>query len=77
LNFWSCLELDDEIEIQDNWPKQLQDTINARLKTDLIFCPIIGLIVFVIHSSNIFLALQPELNPVSKYFYLDVQYLKN
>lgn len=58
--------MDDEIEIQDNWPKQLQDTINARLKTDLIFCPIIGLIVFAIHSSNIFSALQPELNPVSK-----------
>ncbi|XP_060872940.1 pecanex-like protein 1 [Metopolophium dirhodum] len=57
-------ELDDEIEIQDNWPRQLQDTINARLKTDLIFCPIIGLIVFAIHSSNIFSALQPELNPV-------------
>ncbi|VVC36055.1 Hypothetical protein CINCED_3A002996 [Cinara cedri] len=57
-------ELDDEIEIQDNWPKQLQDTINARLKTDLIFCPIISLIVFAIHSSNIFSALQPELNPV-------------
>ncbi|KAL5239767.1 hypothetical protein ACI65C_007177 [Semiaphis heraclei] len=60
----SKCELDDEIEIQDNWPKQLQDTINARLKTDLIFCPIIGLFVFAIHSSNIFSALQPELNPV-------------
>lgn len=64
-----CLELDDEIEIQDNWPKQLQDTINGRLKTDLIFCPIIGLVVFAIHSSNIFSALQPELNPVSKYLF--------
>ncbi|XP_025412111.1 pecanex-like protein 1 isoform X3 [Sipha flava] len=57
-------ELEDEIEIEDNWPKQLQDTINGRLKTDLIFCPIIGLIVFAVHSSNIFSALQPELNPV-------------
>lgn len=56
------------MEFQDNWPKQLQDTINGRLKTDLIFCPIIGLIVFAIHSSNIFFALQPELNPVSKFF---------
>lgn len=37
------------------------------MKTDLIFCPIIGLIVFAIHSSNIFTALEPELNIVSKY----------
>ncbi|XP_050441269.1 pecanex-like protein 1 isoform X2 [Adelges cooleyi] len=57
-------ELDDEIEIQDNWPKQLQDTINGRLKSDLIFCPVVGLIIFAIHSSNIFSALQPELNPL-------------
>ncbi|XP_050525456.1 pecanex-like protein 1 [Daktulosphaira vitifoliae] len=57
-------ELDDEIEIQDNWPKELQDTINGRLKSDLIFCPVVCLIIYAIHSSNIFLALQPELNPV-------------
>ncbi|CAB0008238.1 unnamed protein product [Nesidiocoris tenuis] len=48
----------------DPLPKKLQSTVNTRLKSDLLVCTVIALLVFAIHSSSIFTALQPELNPV-------------
>lgn len=38
--------------------------MNARLKNDIIACSVIGVISFAIHSSTLFSALRPELNPV-------------
>uniref|UniRef100_A0A146LST4 Pecanex-like protein n=1 Tax=Lygus hesperus TaxID=30085 RepID=A0A146LST4_LYGHE len=48
----------------DPLPKKLQSTVNTRLKSDLLVCTVIASLVFGIHSSSIFTALQPELNPV-------------
>lgn len=53
-------------EVEDDpLPKKLQSTVNTRLKSDLLVCIVIALFVFGIHCSNVFTALQPELNPVS------------
>uniref|UniRef100_A0A1B6E3I5 Pecanex-like protein n=1 Tax=Clastoptera arizonana TaxID=38151 RepID=A0A1B6E3I5_9HEMI len=57
---------DKETELIDPLPAKLQNTINARLKSDLIICTLMAVLVFGIHCSTIFTALQPELNPVSK-----------
>lgn len=54
-----------ETELMDPLPAKLQNTINARLKSDLIICTVMAVLVFGIHCSTIFTALQPELNPVS------------
>ncbi|KAH1026647.1 pecanex-like protein 1 isoform X2 [Dendroctonus ponderosae] len=48
----------------DPLPQKLQDTVNARLKNDLILCLLIGIGVFSLHASTVFLVLQPELCPV-------------
>ncbi|XP_073980876.1 pecanex isoform X2 [Rhodnius prolixus] len=48
----------------DPLPKKLQCTVNTRLKSDLLVCTVIAVVVFGIHCSSIFTALQPELNPV-------------
>lgn len=57
-------ETKDEPE-EDPLPRKLQETVNTRLKSDLLVCTVIALVVFGIHCSSIFTALQPELNPVS------------
>ncbi|XP_014242647.1 pecanex-like protein 1 isoform X3 [Cimex lectularius] len=49
---------------EDPLPKKLQATVNTRLMSDLLVCTVIALVVFGIHCSSIFTALQPELNPV-------------
>lgn len=51
-------------ELVDPLPEKLKATVNGRLKNDLIVCTIIGILSFAIHSSTVFTALQPELNPV-------------
>ncbi|XP_050297941.1 pecanex-like protein 1 isoform X2 [Anthonomus grandis grandis] len=48
----------------DPLPKKLQDTVNNRLKNDLILCTVIAILVFSLHASTIFTVLQPELCPV-------------
>ncbi|XP_066601607.1 pecanex-like protein 1 isoform X2 [Prorops nasuta] len=51
-------------ELVDPLPEKLRSTVNARLKNDLIVCAVIGSLSFGLHSSTVFTALQPELNPV-------------
>ncbi|XP_066152937.1 pecanex-like protein 1 isoform X2 [Euwallacea fornicatus] len=51
-------------EYVDPLPKKLQDTINARLKNDLILTIVIGILVFCVHASTVFTVLQANLCPV-------------
>ncbi|XP_018322376.1 pecanex-like protein 1 isoform X2 [Agrilus planipennis] len=51
-------------KLVDPLPHKLQKTVNARLKSDLILCSLIAVLVFGIHASTVFTALQPELGPV-------------
>ncbi|XP_025602907.2 pecanex-like protein 1 isoform X4 [Athalia rosae] len=51
-------------ELIDPLPEKLRSTVNTRLKNDLIVCTVLGVLSFAIHSSTVFTALQPELNPV-------------
>lgn len=53
-----------EEELVDPLPLKLQKTVNARLKSDIILCPLIAVLVFGIHCSTVFTALKTELNPV-------------
>ncbi|XP_076671234.1 pecanex [Andrena cerasifolii] len=53
-----------DTELVDPLPEKLRETVNARLKNDLIVCAVIGTLSFGIHCSTVFTALQPELNPV-------------
>ncbi|XP_076242685.1 pecanex isoform X2 [Calliopsis andreniformis] len=53
-----------DTELVDPLPEKLRETVNARLKNDLIVCTVIGTLSFGIHCSTVFTALQPELNPV-------------
>lgn len=53
-----------EKELVDPLPLKLQNTVNARLKSDVIICTLVAVFVFGIHCSTVFVALQPELNPV-------------
>lgn len=48
----------------DPLPRKLQKTVNARLKNDVILCGAIAVLVFGVHASTVFTALQPELSPV-------------
>lgn len=51
-------------ELVDPLPHKLQKTVNARLKSDIILCGLIAVLVFGIHASTVFTVLQPELSPV-------------
>lgn len=62
------MSVDKNSELSDPLPNKLRSTVNARLKNDFFVCTIIGVIVFSLHSSTIFKALQPELNPVLQAF---------
>jgi hypothetical protein len=53
-----------EKELVDPLPLKLQRTVHARLKSDVIICTLVAVFVFGIHCSTVFVALQPELNPV-------------
>lgn len=52
-------------EFVDPLPGKLKQTVNARLKNDVIVCSFVAVLVFGIHCSTVFTALQPDLNPVS------------
>jgi hypothetical protein len=47
--------------LEDPLPKKIKNTVQARLKNDLIICTLIGLFFFALHSSTIFKVLQPNL----------------
>ncbi|XP_021944333.1 pecanex-like protein 1 isoform X3 [Folsomia candida] len=47
----------------DPLPKKLRDTVKSRLLSDAIICTFIGLVIFGLHSSTVFSALQPGLTP--------------
>jgi len=53
-----------EKDLVDPLPMKLQRTVHARLKSDMIICTLVSVFVFGIHCSTVFVALQPELNPV-------------
>jgi hypothetical protein len=45
-------------------PAKLKKTIIARLRSDLIICPVTAVFVFGIHCSTVFTALQPDINHI-------------
>ncbi|CAG9123011.1 unnamed protein product [Plutella xylostella] len=51
-----------EDDMEDPLPKKLQQTVNARLKNDLIVCTFLGLLVFGLHSTTVFNTLTPQMN---------------
>nr|XP_022912748.1 pecanex-like protein 1 isoform X1 [Onthophagus taurus] len=58
------LEIKDDDEPGDPLPHKLQKTVNARLKSDVILCSLIALLVFGVHASTVFTVLQPNLSPI-------------
>ncbi|XP_055309969.1 protein pecanex [Sitodiplosis mosellana] len=62
-------------ELDDPLPSKLKNTVNARLKNDFLMCTVIGTIVLSLHSSTVFTALQPELNPVLRSFVIVLGFL--
>lgn len=61
----SCKKEKQKEEFVDPLPRKLKDTVNSRLKNDAIVCCLVALLVFGIHCSTVFTALQPDLNPVN------------
>ncbi|KAE8738165.1 pecanex [Frankliniella occidentalis] len=51
-------------ELVDPLPLKLQNTVNARLKSDMIICTLLTVFVFGVHCSTVFSALQPKLSPI-------------
>ncbi|KAJ1522815.1 hypothetical protein ONE63_001968 [Megalurothrips usitatus] len=51
-------------ELVDPLPLKLQNTVNARLKSDMIVCTLLTVFVFGIHCSTVFSSLKPRLSPV-------------
>lgn len=51
----------------DPLPGKLLTTVTARLRNDLLICPLIAIAVLALHSSTVFTVLQPDLNRVSIY----------
>lgn len=54
-------------DMEDPLPKKLQETVNGRLKNDVIVCTFLGLLVFGLHCTTVFTTLKPQLNTVSTY----------
>jgi hypothetical protein len=48
----------------DPLPAKLKRTVVARLRSDLIVCPVTAVFVFGIHCSTVFTALQPDINHI-------------
>ena len=48
----------------DPLPKKLRDTVNARLKNDVILCLVSAVAVFLVHQSGVFVAAFPTLDIV-------------
>ncbi|KAI4463394.1 pecanex [Holotrichia oblita] len=57
-------DLTDKEDLADPLPEKLRKTVNARLKSDVIVCSLIALLVFGIHASTVFTVLQPNLCPI-------------
>lgn len=51
-------------ECIDPLPGKLKATVYNRLKNDFLVCTVIAGVVLSLHSSTVFTALQPELNPI-------------
>ncbi|XP_041981429.1 pecanex-like protein 1 isoform X2 [Aricia agestis] len=49
-------------DMEDPLPKKLQETVNARLKNDVIVCTFLGLFVFGLHCTTVFTTLEPQLD---------------
>lgn len=62
-------------ELEDPLPSKLKNTVYARLKNDFLICTVIGAIVMSLHSSTVFTALQPELNPILQSFVIVLGFL--
>lgn len=62
-------------ELVDPLPNKLKSTVNSRLKNDFLVCTVIGVIVFSLHSSTVFTALQPELNPILQGFVIVIGFI--
>lgn len=71
----SCFPVDDitmnssinsngDNESPDPLPKKLQQTVNTRLKNDLVVSCFLAIVVFSLHCSTVFTVLQPDLNIV-------------
>lgn len=60
----SASEAADKEDAADPLPEKLRKTVNARLKSDVIVCSLIALLVFGIHASTVFTVLQPNLCPI-------------
>lgn len=54
-----------ESDMEDPLPKKLQETVNGRLKNDVIVCCFMAVFIFGIHCTTVFSILQPELNMVT------------
>ncbi|KAG8233455.1 hypothetical protein J437_LFUL010566, partial [Ladona fulva] len=57
-------EGNEEEEPVDPLPARLRATVHARLRSDLVVCALIAIVVTGIHASTVFTALSPELGPV-------------
>lgn len=68
-------EVMEKEELEDPLPSKLKNTVNARLKNDFLMCTVIGTIVLSLHSSTVFTALQPELNPILQSFVIVLGFL--
>lgn len=68
-------EVMEKEELEDPLPSKLKNTVNARLKNDFLMCTVIGTIVLSLHSSTVFTALQPELNPILQSFVIILGFL--
>ncbi|VVC93426.1 unnamed protein product [Leptidea sinapis] len=53
-----------EEDMEDPLPKILQETVNARLKNDVIVCTFLALLVLGLHCTTVFTTLKPQLNTV-------------
>ncbi|KAK6621304.1 hypothetical protein RUM43_011610 [Polyplax serrata] len=54
----------DKEEFVDPLPCKMKQTVNSRLRNDVIVCSLVAVVVFGIHCSTIFTILQPDLNPI-------------
>ncbi|XP_067123903.1 pecanex-like protein 1 isoform X2 [Centruroides vittatus] len=55
---------EDGTELIDPLPQKLRNTVKARLRSDIIICVLISILVFAVHVSTVFIALQPYLEMV-------------
>ncbi|XP_031624391.1 protein pecanex isoform X2 [Contarinia nasturtii] len=68
-------EILEKDELEDPLPKKLKNTVNSRLKNDLLIVSVVSFIVLSLHSSTVFTALQPELNPILQSFVIVLGFL--